>query len=85
MANRPVSSQTSSKVDMPQSVDTQEPFLRVYTFGAFQLDWQVPPFTTEDLWKSRTSARTLLKLLLSTPGRQPSRRQLAGILGPETD
>src|SRR5436190_877312 len=85
MANRPVSSQTSSKVDMPQSVDTQEPFLRVYTFGAFQLDWQVPPFTTEDLWKSRTSARTLLKLLLCAPGRQASRSQLAGILWPETD
>src|SRR3989441_3521647 len=85
MANRPVSSQTSSKVDMSQSVDTQEPFLRVYTFGAFHLDWQVPPFTTEDLWKSRTSARTLLKLLLCEPGRQATRSQLAGILWPETD
>jgi len=85
MANRPVSSQTSSKVDMSQSVDLQAPLLRVYTFGAFHLDWQVPPFTTEDLWKSRTSARTLLKLLLCAPGRQASRSQLAGILWPETD
>ena len=85
MANRPVSSQTSSKVDISRSIDAQAPFLRVYTFGAFHLDWQVPPFTTEDMWKSRTSARTLLKLLLCAPGRQASRSQLAGILWPETD
>ena len=85
MANRPVSSQTNSKVDMSRSVDAQAAFLRVYTFGAFHLDWQVPPFTTEDLWKSRTSARTLFKLLLCAPGRQASRSQLAGILWPETD
>lgn len=70
---------------MSQSVAIQAPLLRVYTFGAFHLDWQVPPFTTEDLWKSRTSARTLLKLLLCAPGRQASRSQLAGILWPETD
>ena len=44
-----------------------------------------PRFTTEDLWKSRTSARTLFKLLLCAPGRQASRSQLAGILWPETD
>ena len=37
------------------------------------------------MWKSRTSARTLLKLLLCAPGRQASRSQLAGILWPETD
>ena len=42
-------------------------------------------FTTEELWKSRTSARTLFKLLLCAPGRQASRSQLAGILWPETD
>src|SRR2546430_6615412 len=41
--------------------------------------------TTEDLWKSRTSARTLFKLLLCAPDRQASRSQLAGILWPETD
>src|SRR3989440_6953335 len=85
MANRQVSSQTSNKVDMSKSIDLQAPLLRVYTLGAFQLDWQVPPCTTEDLWKSRTSARTLLKLLLCAPGRQASRSQLAGILWPETD
>ena len=70
---------------MSQSVDVQAPLLRVYTFGAFHLDWQVSPLTNEDLWKSRTSARTLLKLLLCAPGRQASRSQLAGILWPETD
>src|SRR6266699_6711740 len=80
MANRPVSRQTNNKVDLSRSVDTQAPLVRVYTFGAFHLDWQVPPCTTEDLWKSRTSARTLLKLLLCAPGRQASRSQLAGIL-----
>ena len=83
--NRPVISQTSSMVDVSRSVDSQAPLLRVYTFGAFRLDWQVPPITTEDVWKSRTSARTLLKLLLCAPGRQASRSQLAGILWPETD
>jgi DNA-binding SARP family transcriptional activator len=85
MSNRPISSQTNNKSDMSQSVDAQAPLLRVYTFGAFHLDWQVPPFTNEDLWKSRTSARTLLKLLLCAPGRQATRSQIAGILWPETD
>src|SRR6266852_1560331 len=77
-------SQTSSMVGVSQSVDAPAPLLRVYTFGVFHLDWQVPPFTTEDMWKSRTSARTLFKLLLCAPGRQSSRSQLAGILWPET-
>src|SRR6266704_5072518 len=85
MANRPVSRQTNNKVDLSRSVDTQAPLVRVYTFGAFRLAWQVPPCTTEDLWKSRTSARTLFKLLVCAPGRQASRSQLAGILWPETD
>ncbi len=83
--NKPVISQTSSMVDVSQSVDAHAPLLRVYTFGTSRLDWQVPPFTTEDVWKSRTSARTLFKLLLCAPGRQASRSQLAGILWPETD
>ena len=83
--NKPVTSQTSSTKDRLGNSDTQAPLLRVYTFGAFHLDWQVPPLTTEDLWKSRTSARTLLKLLVCAPGRQASRSQLAGILWPETD
>lgn len=83
--SRPVISHTSSVLDVPGSIDPQAPLLRVYTLGAFQLDWQVPPFTTEDLWKSRTSARTLFKLLLCAPDRQASRSQLAGILWPETD
>lgn len=85
MVNRPVVSQTSSAVDVSRSVDTQVPLLRVYTFGAFHLDWQVSPFTTEEVWKSRTAARTLFKLLLCAPGRQASRSQLAGILWPDTD
>jgi DNA-binding SARP family transcriptional activator len=83
--NKPDISQTSSMVDVSQSVDAHTPLLRVYTFGTSRLDWQVPPFTTEDMWKSRTSARTLFKLLLCAPGRQASRSQLAGILWPETD
>jgi len=83
--NRPVISRTSSAVEVSRSLNAQAPLLRVYTFGAFRLAWQVPPFTTEDLWKSRTSARTLFKLLLCAPGRQASRSQLAGILWPETD
>ena len=83
--NRPVISQKSSVVDVSRGVDAQVPLLRVYTFGAFHLDWQVPPFTTEAVWKSRTSARTLFKLLLCAPERQASRSQLAGILWPDTD
>ena len=85
MENRQLHSQTSSAMDVLSNVDTQAPLLRVYTFGAFHLDWQVSPFTTEELWKSRTSARTLFKLLLCAPGRQASRNQLAGILWPETE
>src|SRR5260221_71399 len=85
LVNRPVISQTSSAVEVSRSPDAQAPLLRVYTFGAFHLTWQVPPFTTEDMWKSRTSARTLFKVLLCAPGRQASRSQLAGILWPETD
>jgi DNA-binding SARP family transcriptional activator len=85
MGHRPAGHQTSSTVDVARSVEAQPPLLRVYTFGSFRLDWQVPPQTTEDLWKSRTSARTLFKLLLCVPGRQASRSQLAGILWPETD
>ncbi len=83
--NKPVISQTNSTVGGAQSIDAQAPLLRVYTFGAFHLDWLVLPFTTKEVWKSRTSARTLLKLLLCAPGRQASRSQLAGILWPETD
>src|SRR5579883_47558 len=85
MTNRPVSSQTSNKMDLTRSVDVQVPLLRAYAFGTFQLEWQVRPLTTEELWKSRTSARALFKLLLCAPGRQASRSQLAGILWPETD
>lgn len=70
---------------MAGMADAQAPLLRVYTFGNFHLDWQVPPFTTEEIWNSRTSARTLFKMLLCAPGRQASRSQLAGILWPETD
>ncbi len=84
--NRPVISQTSGTVGFSESgIDAPAPLLRVYAFGTFRLDWQVPAFTTEDLWKSRTSARTLFKLLLCAPGRQASRSQLAGFLWPETD
>src|ERR1700676_3819969 len=85
IVNKPVIRQTSSMVDVSQDSDTSAPLLRVYTFGTFRLNWQVPPFTTEDLWQSRTSARSLFKLLLCAPGRQASRSQLAGILWPETD
>lgn len=60
-------------------------YLRVYTFGTFQLAWQVPPSTDEAAWDSRTSARTLCKLLLCAPGRQAPKSVLAGILWPETD
>ena len=83
--NRPAINQTSRAVEGSRSLDAQTPLLRVYTFGAFRFAWQVPPCTTEDLWKSRTSARTLFKVLLCAPGRQASRSQLAGILWPETD
>src|SRR5258708_33802946 len=83
--NRPVISQTSRAVEVSRSLGIQAPLLRVYAVGAFHLTWQVPPFTTEEVWKSRTSARPLLKLLLCAPGRQASRSQLAGILWPETD
>src|SRR5260221_1491059 len=61
------------------------PLLRVYTFGTFQLAWQVAPLTEAAAWDSRTSARALFKLLLCAPGRQATKSALAGILWPETD
>jgi DNA-binding SARP family transcriptional activator len=65
--------------------EAQQPLLRVFLLGEFRLVWQATPFTQDALWNSRTSARTLFKLLLCAPGRQASRSQLAGILWPETD
>ena len=61
------------------------PLARVYLLGTFQLAWQVPPATQEALWKSRTSARVLLKLLLCAPRRQAAKSVLAGILWPDTE
>jgi DNA-binding SARP family transcriptional activator len=61
------------------------PLLRVYTFGTFELVWHAAPCTAETVWESRTSARTLFKLLLCAPGRQASKGMLAGILWPEVD
>ena len=63
----------------------QAPLLRIYLFGDFQIAWQVMPFTEEELWSSRTSARSLFKLLLCAPGRQAPKSLLAGILWPNTD
>src|SRR5260221_3972111 len=83
--NRPIISQTSSAVDVSRSLGNQAPLLRVYTFGAFRLASQVPPCTTEDLWKSRTSARTLVKMLLCAPGLHASSSQLARMLWHEID
>jgi DNA-binding SARP family transcriptional activator len=61
------------------------PLLRVYTFGPFQLAWNVAPLTEAAVWDSRTSARALFKLLLCAPGRQAPKSVLAGILWPDTD
>src|SRR5438105_812450 len=63
----------------------QAPLLRVYLLGAFRLAWPSPHATQETLWESRTSARSLLKLLLCAPGRQAPRSVLAGILWPESE
>lgn len=83
--SRPDITHTSGTLDESGNRDPQAPLLRVYTLGAFHLAWQVAPFTTQDLWKSRTSARSLFKLLLCAPDRQASRSLLAGILWPEAD
>jgi DNA-binding SARP family transcriptional activator len=61
------------------------PLLQVYTFGEFAMQWRAPSAGDEDAWKSRTSARSLLLLLLCAPNRQATRSQLTGILWPETD
>src|SRR5579863_10015477 len=65
--------------------EEQTPILKVHLFGTFQLCWQVPSCTQENVWDSRTSARSLFKLLLCAPGRQAAKSLLAGILWPETD
>ena len=61
------------------------PLLHIYTFGSFQLRWQVPTCHEETMWNSRTSARALFKLLLCAPERQATKSVLAGILWPDTD
>src|SRR5690242_7343632 len=61
------------------------PLLRVYTFGPFELAWQALPQTVGAIWESRTSARSLFKLLLCAPARQAQKSLLAGILWPEVD
>src|SRR5579872_3332574 len=65
--------------------ERQMPLLKVHLFGSFRLCWQVPSSTQENLWDSRTSARSLFKLLLCMPERQAAKSLLAGILWPETD
>lgn len=83
--NEPIISITTKTASLAESEDVAHmPLLHVYLLGAFRLCWQVPPMTNEALWNSRTAARTLLKLLLCAPGRQASKRMLAGILWPET-
>lgn len=62
-----------------------EPVLRLYLIGAFQLVGQGPTVLPQSLLNSRSSARTVLKLLACAPGRQATRSQIAGILWPETD
>ena len=79
-----------SQVTNRQSVlkniaEEQRPLLHVYLFGSFQLHWHVPSLTSESAWDSRTSARSLFKLLLCASERQAAKSVLAGILWPETD
>jgi DNA-binding SARP family transcriptional activator len=61
------------------------PYLRVSLIGDFRVTWQVPSAGEKDAWQSRTSARSLFKLLLCAPNRQATRSQLVGILWPDVD
>lgn len=85
MEQQPTSTTTGTERLLNVQQGEQTPLVRVSLFGAFQMEWQVPPATEEALWDSRTSARVLLKLMLCAPGRQASKSVLAGILWPETD
>lgn len=58
--------------------------LRTFLFGPFRVEW-LTPSQDPDAWESRTSARSLFKLLLCAPGRQAPKIQLAGILWPESE
>ncbi|GHO77190.1 hypothetical protein KSD_49610 [Ktedonobacter sp. SOSP1-85] len=63
--------------------EESSPLLRVFLLGPFRAEW-LTPSQDPHAWESRTSARSLFKLLLCAPGRQASKAQLAGILWPES-
>src|SRR5579863_4890012 len=75
----------NGQISIELSANPALPLARVHLFGAFELVWRVAPLTTEALWDGRTSARTLLKLLLCAPGRQAPRGVLTGLLWPESE
>ncbi|WP_201375431.1 BTAD domain-containing putative transcriptional regulator [Ktedonobacter robiniae] len=64
--------------------EEENPLLRVFLFGPFRVEW-LTPSQDSHAWESRTSARSLFKLLLCAPGRQATKIQLAGILWPESE
>lgn len=73
-----------SERNKDEIVETPSPAARVFLVGPFRVEWLTPSQNVH-AWESRTSARSLFKLLLCAPGRQASKAQLAGILWPESD
>ncbi len=81
----PKQTQGDGQLNTNEAQEEQVPLLRVSLFQGCHLEWLVPSTGETDAWLSRTSARSLFKLLLCTPNRQLVRSQLAGLLWPETD
>ncbi len=75
----------SGEQTMDNDQNKSLPSVQVSLLGSFRFEWLVPGRAEIDAWLSRTSARSLFKLLLCAPDRQATRSQLAGTLWPETD
>ncbi|GHO59246.1 AfsR/SARP family transcriptional regulator [Ktedonobacter robiniae] len=69
--------------DRDETAEIHDPIVHVFLFGSFEVEWLTPSIAPL-AWNSRTSARSLFKLLLCAPGRQAPKAQLAGLLWPES-
>lgn len=74
---------STGEEDKEEILETQTPVAHVFLFASFEVEWLTPSISPL-AWNSRTSARSLFKLLLCAPGRQASKAQLAGLLWPES-
>lgn len=67
-----------------ETLSGQSASVQVFLFGSCEIQ-QLVAAKGDHAWERRSSARSLLKLLLCAPQRQAPKAQLAGILWPETE